>query len=83
MSRPTTHASPAASAALEPAAHAAYPDADRKAFATLQARAALAGWTLASFTEPCGYSLCRWGMARMLPDLAAVVAFLRQVGVPE
>ena len=54
--------------------------------ATLRARAALAGWTLASFTEPDGqtaYTLCRWGMARTVPDLAAVTLFLRQVGAPE
>lgn len=57
-----------------------------KAFATLRARAALAGWVLASFTEPAGpttYTLCKWGLARTLPDLAAVAQFLRQVGVPE
>ena len=57
-----------------------------KTVATPRARAALAGWTLAGFTEPDGqtaYTLCRWGMARTLPDLAAVALFLRQVGAPE
>lgn len=57
-----------------------------KTVATLRARAALAGWTLASFTDADGqtaYTLCRWGMARTLPDLAAVALFLRQVGAPE
>ena len=57
-----------------------------KTVATLRARAALAGWTLAAFTEPDGqiaYTLCRWGMARTVPDLAAVALFLRQVGAPE
>jgi len=57
-----------------------------KRFATLRARAALAGFTLGVMTETdglCFYLLSRWGMSRTLPDLAAVVVFLRQVGAPE
>lgn len=57
-----------------------------KAFANLRASAALAGFTLCAMTETDGqrfYLLSRWGMSRTLPDLAAVVAFLRQVGAPE
>ena len=70
------------------AAHASMPVAavDCKALATLQARAALASFTLRTMTETdgqCVYLLSRWGMSRTLPDLAAVVAFLRQVGAPE
>ena len=57
-----------------------------KAFATLRARAALAGFTLGTMTETdglCFYLLSRWGMSRTLPDLASVVVFLRQMGAPE
>lgn len=57
-----------------------------KAFANLRASAALAGFTLCTMTETAGlcfYLVSRWGMSRTLPDLAAVVAFLRQVGAPE
>ncbi|MES2714203.1 MAG: hypothetical protein V4795_00460 [Pseudomonadota bacterium] len=60
--------------------------ADGKAFATLQARAALAGWALARFTEPDGrtsYSLSKWGRPLTLPDLAALALYLRRVGAPE
>ena len=59
---------------------------DGKAFATLRARAALAGFTLSVMTETdglCFYLLSRWGMSRTLPDLASVVVFLRQIGAPE
>ena len=59
---------------------------DGKPFATLRARAALAGFTLCTMTETAGlcfYLVSRWGMSRTLPDLAAVVAFLRQVGALE
>lgn len=58
---------------------------DGKPFATLRARAALAGFTLCTMTETdglCFYLLSRWGLSRTLPDLAAVVVFLRQVGRP-
>ncbi len=59
---------------------------DGAPFATLRARAALAGFTLCTMTETdglCVYLLSRWGLSRTLPDLAAVVAFLRQVGALE
>ena len=70
------------------AAHASMPATavDCKTFATLRARAALACFTLCTMTETdglCFYLLSRWGMSRTLPDLAAVVVFLRQVGAPE
>lgn len=57
-----------------------------KRFATLRARAALAGISLCTMTETdglCFYLLGRWGMSRTPPDLASVALFLRQVGVPE
>ena len=56
-----------------------------KAFATLRARAALAGFTLCTMTETdglCFYLLSRRGMSRTLADLGAVAVFLRQVGAP-
>lgn len=57
-----------------------------KAFATLRARAALAGFTLGTMTETdglCFYLLSRWGMSRTLADLGAVAVFLRQAGAPQ
>ena len=51
--------------------------------ATLQARAALAGFTLSVMTDTdglCLYLVSRWGMSRTLTDLAGLVAFLRRVG---
>jgi len=57
-----------------------------KPFATLRARAALAGISLCTMTETdglCFYLLGRWGMSRTLPDLASVALFLRQLGVSE
>lgn len=65
---------------------AAGPIAAAKLLATLQARAALAGWTLAAFTEPDGstsYCMSKWGRPLTLPDLAAVAQHLRRVGAPE
>ena len=56
-----------------------------KTFATLRARAAMAGFSLCTMTETdglCFYLLSRWGMSRPLADLGAVVVFLRQVGAP-
>ena len=55
-------------------------------FATLWARVAVAGLSLGTITESCGlcvYLLIRWGLSRPLPDLAAVVLFLRQVVAAE
>ena len=56
-------------------------DADRKYFATLAARAAMTGCTL--HVLACGgFLLCRWGMAKELPDLRAVAAMLGRMGAP-
>jgi len=55
-------------------------DADRKPFAKLAARAALAGSTLHALSGG-GFLLCRWGMAKELPDLRAVAALLSRMGV--
>lgn len=57
-----------------------------KTLATLRARAALAGWTLHSFTDAgclLAYTLCRWGQSRTVDSLAGVALFLRQVGALE
>lgn len=72
-------ASPGACMLSAPAAAAA----DANTLATLQARAALAGFTLSVMTDTdglCLYLVSRWGMSRTLPDLAGLVAFLRRVG---
>jgi hypothetical protein len=54
--------------------------AKHKQFATLRAQCALAGWTLNE--QPAGtFVVARWGMSRVLPDLAAVEGFVAQVGV--
>lgn len=85
MSRTTTTGQ-ACAAAPGPAAVAVATDADRKTLATLQARAALAGWALAGFTDDDGrttYCLSKWGRPLTLPDLAAVALHLRRVGAPE
>lgn len=74
---PTAEATPAA-APCDPR--------QTKTFASLRARAALAGFTLCTMTDTgglCFYLVSRWGMSRTLPDLAAVMLFLRQVGAPE
>lgn len=54
---------------------------DAKAVATLQARAALAGFELVQLADST-FLVSRWGMAKHLPDGSAVQAFLRQVGAP-
>lgn len=54
-------------------------DAERKAEATMVAGAALVGCTLHRLASG-GWLLCRWGLARELPDLAAVGALLRAMG---
>lgn len=72
--------------AAGPQADQAAPADDAKTLATLQARAALAGWSLVKFTEPDGgssYCLSKWGRPLTLPDLAAVALHLRRVGAPE
>jgi hypothetical protein len=53
--------------------------ADRKALATMTARAALCGCTLHELSGG-GYLLCRWGMSRELPCLRAVGDLLRRIG---
>ena len=54
-----------------------------KAFASLAARFALAGHTLARSNPADGavmYHAGRWGMSRALPDLQAAAHFLAQIG---
>lgn len=46
----------------------------------LQARALLAGWTVEQ-TDDGSFLVSRWGLSRALPDLAALVDFLRRAGV--
>lgn len=80
-----THRNPATDPARQAGACPVVAD-DAKTLATLQARAALVGWTLAKFTEPDGrssYCLSKWGRPLTLPDLASVVQHLRRVGAPE
>lgn len=63
----------------EDAAQAAVDDI--KSYATLQARAALAGFELVRM--PGGdYVVGRWGMVRALSDVEQLEAFLHQVGAP-
>ena len=54
-----------------------------KAFATLAARFALAGYTLTRSNPADGaavYHAGRWGLSRALPDLQAAAHFLAQIG---
>jgi hypothetical protein len=60
-----------------PDSAAAY--ADRKALATLAARAKVAGCTLTELSDG-GFLLCRWGWAKALPDARAVAAMLGRMG---
>lgn len=46
----------------------------------LQARALLAGWAVEQ-TGDGSFLVSRWGLSRALPDLAALVDFLRRAGV--
>ena len=48
-------------------------------FNEIKARAELAGWSVVEAAG--GFIVSRWGMSRALPDLAAVAAGLRRVGV--
>lgn len=50
-----------------------------KTFATLQARAALRGYSLQALADDT-FLVHRWNLARALPDLRAVRDFLEQVG---
>lgn len=54
-------------------------DAAGKAFATMQAQAALAGWELVALADGT-FTLHRWGQFPHAPDLHAARQFLRQVG---
>lgn len=55
-------------------------DGDRKAFVTLQARAALLGYELIALGAST-YMLSRWGLTtRELPDLRTVAEMLRRIG---
>jgi hypothetical protein len=63
--------------------HCASPAAEDQAtgrFSTLAAHAAIAGCGLHELAGG-GYLLCKWGMARELPDLRAVSALMRQMGI--
>ena len=51
---------------------------DRKAFASMQARAALAGFQLHELADG-DVLMSRWGLSRALPDLYAVGRFLDMV----
>lgn len=53
-----------------------------KALATLTAQAARIGCQVHELASG-GFLVCRWGMARELPDIAAVGAFLKQMGARE
>lgn len=54
--------------------------ADRKAWATLQARCALAGGFQLSSASDGTYVVSRWNLSRSLSGLAEVAAFLDRVG---
>ena len=62
------------------------PADDRKRFATLRARLALAGWGLIRTDATDGapiYFATRWNMPRELVGLAAVESFADRVGAPK
>lgn len=52
---------------------------DAKQFATLQARAAIAGFELVRMADAT-FVVARWGLVRPLVDVGAVESFLAQVG---
>jgi hypothetical protein len=52
---------------------------EAKVFATLQARAALAGFELVRMADG-SFVVARWTMTRALADVPAVESFLKQVG---
>lgn len=54
-------------------------DASRKAYTTLQAKAAVARCSLYELAGG-GFLLCRGSLSRELPDLHAVSKLLRQIG---
>lgn len=66
-------------AAAGPVQELHHPEAARKAFATLQARAALAGWVLERTTEDDGteaFVVSRWSRTRTFTALAEVEVLL-------
>lgn len=56
-------------------------NADGKAFSTLRARLALAGFTLQAVEGAAGYLVSRWGLSSELPNILAVYVFANRVGV--
>jgi hypothetical protein len=54
-------------------------DGERKAFTTLQARAAMLGFELIELGAST-YLLARWGMSREMTGLHTVAEALRQIG---
>lgn len=54
-------------------------DPDAKAFATLQAKAAIAGLQVERMADG-SVVIARWTLTRSLPDLVALEKFLRDVG---
>ena len=54
-------------------------DLDAKTFATLQARAAIAGFELVCMADG-SFVIAKWTMTRAFPDTASVESFLVQVG---
>ena len=59
-----------------------YEPLDQKFVATLQARAALAGFELVQLADE-SWLIARWGMHRALRDVDEAEAFLQRVGAPE
>ena len=84
MSRPNSEGCEPASCA-PPQTHTytrpdfASDEADGKAFATMQARAARCGCTLHELGDG-GFLVGRWGYGKAVPCLRAVGAMLRQIG---
>jgi hypothetical protein len=59
---------------------------DNKAFATLRARLALAGYALSRSDPtdgPLVFFAARWGLVRELRDLAEATDFAERVGAPQ
>lgn len=57
---------------------------ERKAFATLQAKLALRGYSLSSVDAAGGplFQVSRWGLVTELRDMVAIALFAERVGVP-
>ncbi|HEX7687922.1 MAG TPA: hypothetical protein VF453_09455 [Burkholderiaceae bacterium] len=63
----------------ELAAHDQAATEQHKAFSTLQAKFAIAGFGLHAMSDG-SFLACRWNLSRPLPSLAAAGVFLRMVG---